>query len=252
MVSFCNGVFLDKLPEIVQAGRPRTVVWFNCMTWPFEKELVAIRNRWIDLFGFVSRYQREYLQPQLEKYGPVEAFGGYRPFFNPGNRSQSIEFSYQEPNGHFAVGRISRDDANKFSTDMWRMFSKVCSPRPVKVFVLGYGPNAYGRTGPAPPGLDWQTWLPGEIPVRQFYQTVHCILHKTGGSRESYCRIVPEAYAAGTVVIAENDFAFPDLIDNGTTGFICDSSEEMSYRASELAFNEPLRKRRSSSRHTRN
>ena len=69
------------------------------------------------------------------------------------------------------------------------------------------------------------------------------MIHKTGGSRESYCRIVPECYAYGVPIIVEDDFAFPELVIDGETGFRCGSSEEMSYRASLLAFDEPLRKR---------
>jgi glycosyltransferase involved in cell wall biosynthesis len=90
--------------------------------------------------------------------------------------------------------------------------------------------------------LDWQTWLPNQIPVSEFYQKLHCIIHKTGGSRESYCRIVPEAYAAGVPIIVEDNYAFPELVIDGVTGFRCKSSDEMSFRASELAFNESRRK----------
>jgi glycosyltransferase involved in cell wall biosynthesis len=75
------------------------------------------------------------------------------------------------------------------------------------------------------------------------YSILHAIIHKTGGSRESYCRIVPEAYGNGVPIIVEDDYAFPDLIIDGVTGFRCKTSDEMSYRASELAFDEQKRKK---------
>lgn len=244
VASFCNGEFLSKLPEIIECGRPEAVIWFNCMTWTFEKELEAHRNGWITYYGFVSEYQKQCLSPQFQQFGaPVKVLEGYRPYFNPANKSQQIEFRYRPPEKWFGLGRISRDDANKFSSDMWNSFFKVCSPIPTKTFVLGYGPNAHQRCGPAPAGLDWQTWLPGEIPVREFYQRLHCVIHKTGGSRESYCRIVPECYAFGVPIIVEDDFAFPELVDDGVTGFRCKSSDEMSFRASQLAFDEECRKK---------
>ena len=71
VVSFCNGRFLEHLPAIVEAGRPRRVIWFNCMTWLFEREKEAHRNGWIDYFGFQSQYQRNMLTPQLEQIAPV-------------------------------------------------------------------------------------------------------------------------------------------------------------------------------------
>jgi hypothetical protein len=243
VVSFCNGEFLQVLPQIQAGGKPACVVWFNCMTWPFEAELAAHRQGWIDLFGFTSDYQRSLLKPELEKAAPVREFEGYRQFFSLENPSQLIRYSYRPPAEYFGVGRVSRDDAAKYSEDMWTTFHKVCVPAKKKVFVLGYGPNATGRCGNPPDGLDWMTWSPNAIPVREFYERIHCLVHKTGGSRESYGRIVPEAYAAGVAVVVEDDYAFPTLVEDGVTGFRCKSSDEMSFRASELAFDEPRRKR---------
>lgn len=243
VVSFCNGQFLSRLPEIVEQGKPARTIWFNCMLYTFAAELIAHQNKWIDQFGFVSSYQKSILKPKLEAVGPVVEFEGYKPFFNPNNITQKVSFQYNIPQDWFALGRISRDDASKYSTDMWDIYYKVCVPKHKKIFILGYGQNAKHKTGAAPAGLDWQTWPPNYLPVKEIYNKLHCIIHKTGGSRESYCRIVPEAYAYGVPIITEDDYAFPDLIINGVTGYRCKSSDEMSFRASELAFDEEKRKR---------
>jgi len=211
------------------------------MTWTFEAELEAHRNGWIDYHGFVSAYQKGWLKPALEKVRSVQEFEGYRPYFNPENEAQKVTFSYRPPTTYFGVGRVSRDDAGKYSHDMWNIFYKVCTPIPKKVFVLGYGSNAHERCGSAPAGLDWQIWMPNGITASQLLERIHCLIHKTGGSRESYCRVVVEAYASGAPVVVEDDFAFPELVEDGVTGFRCRSSDEMSFRASELAFDEPRR-----------
>ena len=44
-----------------------------------------------------------------------------------------------------------------------------------------------------------------------------------------------EAYAHGVVPIVERDYAFPELVVDGETGFMSGDSDEMSYRASWLA-----------------
>ena len=245
VVSFCNGDFLKNLPQIVEQGKPKAVVWFNCMTRTFPDEIKAHNNGWITRHGFVSNYQKTHLKTLLSETAPVAEFEGYKPFFNLENKSQQIEFKYRPETlrQFFALGRISRDDYNKFSDDMWTIFYKVCTPKHKKVFILGYGTNAQQRCGSPPDGLDWQTWSPHAVPVREVYKILHCIIHKTGGSRESYCRIVPEAYAYGVPMIVERDYAFPDLIVNGVTGYMCKSSDEMSFRASELAFDEEKRKK---------
>ncbi len=63
------------------------------------------------------------------------------------------------------------------------------------------------------------------------------MIHKTGGSRENCPRVLFEAYAYGVVPVVEKDFAFPELVIHGETGFMGSSSDEMSYHASMMAMN---------------
>ena len=238
VLSFCNGSFLDELGDIVAYGKPKKIIWFNCMTRLFEKEILAHQNDWIDQFGFVSRYQESVLRPQLEKYGEVKKFEGYKPYFD----YDSVKFEYRDPGDCFTVGRISRDDGTKYSTDMWKIFDKVCVPKRKKVFVLGFGENARKKCGDPPIGLDCRVCEPCAIDTGEFYRNVNCVIHKTGGSRESYGRFVLECYAYGVVPIVEKAYAFPEIVVDGVTGYTCETSDEMSFRASQLAFNENLRK----------
>jgi hypothetical protein len=233
-MSWCNGEFLSRLPEICAAGRPARVIWFNCMTWLFPDEERAHRDGLIDVFGFLSDYQRAHLVPRLQKIRPVRSFA-YRPFFN----AARVKWCYREPDGQVRLGRISRDDGDKFAADTWRIFDRVLVPPGMqkKVYILGYGPNAARKIGPAPHSLDWRTWAGNEIPATQFYRTIDTMVHKTGGSRESYCRVLIEAYAHGVVPVVERDFAFPELVVQGETGFMGRDSEEMSWFASWLSMN---------------
>jgi glycosyltransferase involved in cell wall biosynthesis len=247
VVSYCNGEFLKRLPEICSAGRPACVVWVNCMTWNFPDELAAHAAGLIDCFAFHSDYQRSMLAPALEALRPVHDLAGYRPFFNVANAMQQLTFKYREPAAvnYFGLGRVSRDDAYKFPHDLWKTFAQVTSPLPTKTFILGFGANAASKCGNVPPcnWLDWMTWTPGGTTPMDLYSRIHVLIHKTGGSRENWPRAILEAVASGVAVIAEDDWAMPQLIENGVTGFLCRSSDEMSYRASQLAFDEPLRKR---------
>jgi glycosyltransferase involved in cell wall biosynthesis len=234
VVSFCNGRFLEKLPLIMEHGRPAKLIWFNCMTWLFEKEKDAHREGWIDYFGFESEYQKKMLVPQLELIRPVRSFP-HKPYFN----ADRIEWKYREWDGCYKIGRISRDDMHKFAADTWRIFDRVLVPKHLKkkVYILGYGPNAQKRMGPPPAALDWLTWSPNSIPAAQFYNTIDTMIHKTGGSRESSSRVLFETYAYGVVPVVERDFAFPELVVHGETGYMGATSDEMSYYASMLAMN---------------
>lgn len=241
VVSFCNMEFLKRLPSIIEAGRPRCVIWFNCMMFLSGAERVAHGNGWIDRHGFASDFQRRRIKPLLEQIRPVCELAGYRPFFNPENMPQGIRFEYRAPSERFVMGRVSRDEAGKFSPDMWATFRAVQSPRPKKVIILGFGPNALRVCGAEPGDLDVETWPPNRLPVREVYRRLHCMIYKTAAFEESYGRVVVEAYAAGVPVVVEDKFAFPEMIIDGVTGFRCRSAEEMAARASELAFDEAKR-----------
>jgi hypothetical protein len=165
----------------------------------------------------------------------------YRPFFNV----RRVSWAYREWEGTYRVGRISRDDGAKFSSDTWRIFDRVSVPAHLrkKVYILGLGGNGAAKIGPAPASLDWQTWDAGGIPTEDFYRTIDTMIHKTGGSRENYPRVLLEAYAYGVVPIVEKDFGFPELVIHGETGFMTSNSDEMSSYASMLA-NNPREHRR--------
>ena len=233
VVSYCNGEFLAHLPRIMAAGRPAKVIWFNCMTWLFDGEREAHRQGWIDAFGFVSAYQRGHLEPQLAAIRPQVPSFAYRPYFD----ASIVEWRYRPWDGCYKIGRISRDDMGKYAADTWRIFDRVLVPPGLqkKVYLLGYGPNAAAKIGSAPPGLDWQTWGPAGISATDFYRTIDTLMHKTGGSRESYCRVVIEAYAHGVVPIVEDDYAFPEIVIHEETGIRTSDSDEMSWWASMLA-----------------
>lgn len=243
VASWCNGEFLKKLPEIMHHGKPQQVCWFNCMCWNFADEITAHRQKWIDKFGFVSKHQESILRPKYEAVGPFQKFEGYTPYFNPDNTLRRFNFIEKDQNDFFCMGRISRDDPAKFAPDMWKMFYKVCSPIPTKTFVLGFSDKIKAKIGEPPVGLDWMVYAPGAIPAANLYKKLHVMMHKVDNSNESLGFVVFEAYANGVVPIVEDAYAMPTLVIDGVTGFRCKSSDEFSYRASQLAFDSTLRKK---------
>jgi glycosyltransferase involved in cell wall biosynthesis len=241
VISFCNGEFLNELPNIAAHGRPRCLLWANCMTWHFDKELDAHRSGLIDYFLFQSGYQRRLLLPTLEAIGKVNILEKYRPFFSIEN-FDGPNVSLDKPIEYFGVGRISRDDADKYHADTWRMLAKVTAPRPVKAFMLGFGENAKQKCGAAPPcdWLDWMYWSPQAIPAYDILRRIHVLLHITGGSRENWPRTVLEAWASGVVPIVDADYGVREMVTDGVDGFHARSPDEAAYLASRLAFDPEL------------
>jgi hypothetical protein len=236
VTSFCNGDFLKALPAIHEAGKPAAVVWANCMTWLFDAERTAHAAGLIDYFIFQSKYQRNRLVPELSRYRPVRELAGYRAYYNP----DPGLFRPPAAGGGFCAGRVSRDDPAKFSSDMWEIFRRIAAPNGKKIFVLGFSDKVAAVTG-QPHSLDYQWWSAGSVPPTGVYRKLHVLVHKTGGSRENWPRVILEAYAHGVVPIVENSFGNPEMVIDGVTGFLCDDSNEMVFRASQLAHDDRLR-----------
>lgn len=260
---WCDLPLMTRFPEIMVAGKPRCLIHFPCMTSLSPLHLAAHRAGWIDRWGWVSEYQRGMLEPQLSATGKEPAaFEGYRPFYDPSLYIQGVLADwYDPPTRSFCIGRVSRDDPDKFSQDTWEIYRRIDVGKRVKfVTILGFGPNTQARLGlprgsmvSRNSGLSgghmistddsiYELHRPGSITLLAFLRELHCILHKTGGSRESFGRFAIEAMFAGVPVIVERAFAFPEFITHGETGFLCESSDEMVETASMLARDEKRRK----------
>jgi glycosyltransferase involved in cell wall biosynthesis len=246
VASFCNTTFLKRLPDIVNAGKPRAVIWVNCMTWTLPYELDCHRMGLIDFFAFQSNYQRLWLLPELRAVRPVQELEGYRPFFSM-RRWEEMHRNSSPPSqaGYYGIGRVTRDDAAKYPADLWATMSRVIAPHPIKFFVLGWGPKALGKCGLPQQldKLDCTLWPPKAVPAQQLFAMIHTMMHQTGGFRENWPHVTFEAWASQVAIIAECDYGWPELIDDGETGILCKTSSEFAHHATELAFDETRRKR---------
>lgn len=244
VVGWNNGSLLCHLPEIYEDGAPSAVIYGNCMTVLHPIEIKCHARGWITHFMYVSNFQRSMIKRPLERMRPVNELEGYTPFLKLEDPIQGLHRWKYWRQDTFSIGRISRDDAAKFSPDTWEIFDRVCVPSYMRkqIDILGFGPNAERMIGRPVDESAYNLMPPGSIPVRQFYEPLHAVAHWTGGSRESFCRIVLECWATGTVILAENAYAFPELIDDGVDGILCDTPLAMSVSMSQLTY-EPLRRR---------
>lgn len=106
VISFCNGEFLENLPEIKKYARSATFV--NCMTWNFNKELEMQEQGLIDFHLYQTQHQYERVSLKLKEKG------NYRPlFFNPYFHSIDFPFIERNDNELFCFGRISRGEIGR-------------------------------------------------------------------------------------------------------------------------------------------
>lgn len=241
VVSFNNSTFLDVLEEIKTYSCPKHIIWFNCTYNTSSTERYCHRKKLIDYYGFASDFQEKNLKLELEIINPVKKFEGYKPFFDIKNPLQSFKFQYKRIDKCFNIGRASINDVDKFSIDMWKIYFKVCSPVPTKTFILGYDNLIEDKVG-IPLDLDYSVYSYNEISLKDFYSKLHVLIYKTD-KPESFSRTPIEAILSGVVPIVQNDSAYKTIIEDGINGFKCSSSDEMSYKASLLAFDKELYKK---------
>ena len=257
LVSFCQNDFMERLPAICATGRPKTVVWFNCMTWNHGDEPNYLRDGLIDVFGFQSQFQRDQLMPALREAALdagrlVRELEGYVPYYSlQADNLHAPRFLPRPPDERFVIGRLSRDDPKKWPANFWELCCRIAAPMPKKVFAVGYGASAREKCGDPQSDafaarLDrvwWGYCADSAQVMRDFWPHIHLLFHKWDGFRENYPRALLEAMAAGVPIICDRAGGNPEIIEDGVTGFLVSSDDEAVYRASQLAWDEPLRAR---------
>ncbi len=235
VVSMCNTRFLAVAERFRELGC--RIVWVGCMNWLFPNERLHYRRHGVfDRHVFQSRFQHDQLAGQLRRFGyedrrgriirgalAVEEF----PFLPLARGRGEI----------FAIGRISRASADKFSPQTWNIYGRV--PHPVRARVLGWAAALRTRLGPPP---RWAECLPaGSEVVQQFLAGLHAMVHTGGQATENWPRVGLEAMAAGVPVIADHRGGWPEMIEHGRTGYLCETADQFAYYTARLAYDEEHR-----------
>ena len=235
VVAFCNNYAWRSRQILLDLGCK--FVASNCMTFLFAEEMEAWSIAPAEAYHFQSDFQRRELEPLLISYG-------YTP-----NRGHLIRgaFAFDDvpfaPRGHsagedFVVGRLSRPDLDKWSSNHWPILWKVPYAKR-RALCMGWTPDTQRKVGQPPP---WAECLrPQQIPIPEFLGRCHAMLGLNGGARENWPRIGLEAMAAGVPVVAQRLWGWPEMIHHNYDGLLFDSDEECEYLLAKLAYDEDFR-----------
>lgn len=235
-VSFCNSEFIKYSHRFRELGCP--LVWANCMTFLFEHERRFMLDHGpADAYLFQSEFQRLQLEPELEALG-------YSP-----DRGHLIhgafdvdEFEFN-PRPHakgdaFIVGRMARPDLDKWSSNTWPIYSSIQYANK-RALMLGMNDRTHEKLGDPPIFAD--CLKPKAISVQQYLSTLHCLLPINGGARENWPRAGLEAMTAGVPIVAQNEWGWKEMIEDGVTGFLASDDCGLAHYAACLAHDEALR-----------
>lgn len=233
-ISFCNADFLTALPEIKKHARSTTFV--NCMSWNFDKEIEAQENGLIDFHLYQTQHSFEKVSPKLKDKGE------YRPlFFVPYFDASDLPFIEDRPQDRFRFGRISRDDAHKYSDRQLWIYETMTAPVLKEGILLGWGRNANQKFGGRPEGF-LHALPPNAISQKAFYQDCEAIIMSTE-TFENLPRVGFEAMASGSILVVDNRGGWKLQVEDGVTGWLCDDDREFVYKATRCAFEPEERSR---------
>lgn len=231
-VSFCNGEFLNALPEIHRYARSTTFV--NCMSWNFDKEMEGQEKGLIDFHLYQTQHSFIKVSEKLK------GLGAYRPlFFQPYFHATEFPFIDNRPQDKFRFGRISRDDADKFGRQQLWIYETMTAPVLKEGLIIGWGPKVEEKFQRRPDPYI-QALPAGGLSQRAFYAQCEAVIMTTD-TFENLPRVGFEAMASGSVLIVDNRGGWKIQVDDGQTGWLCSDDREFVYKASRCAFEDQER-----------
>lgn len=235
VISFCNGEFLNCLPEIRK--RTKKTVFVNCMTWLFQKERERMTEGQIALFLYQNEEVRLKNMPVLKALNgdPAIKFMTFKPYFH----NESFPFIRERDEEFFGCGRISRQDADKYAENTLRIYEYFVAPVFKRALFLGFGQRSQKKIGKP---YSWIKTAANQKDVSQqdFYKHCKIVLQPTD-TTENWPRIGFESMASGSVLIVDNRGGWRQMVEHGKTGWLCDHERDFIYYASKMAYEPNLR-----------
>lgn len=235
ILALCNSEFLNRLHEVRQYTR-RTI-FMNCMTWLFDREKERMMRGEIAMFLYQNEDVRQKHMPELIAINPKAGakFMTVAPYFE----DALFPFHADRQSERFGCGRISRQDADKFSKHTLHIYEYFVSPKWKSGLFLGFDARSEAKIGKP---YDWIRIARDHTVMTQqdFYQHCEIILQPTD-TTENWPRVGFEAMASGSVLIVNNRGGWKRLVEHGKTGWLCDNERDFIYAASRMAYEPNLR-----------
>jgi hypothetical protein len=237
IINFCSKEYLELLPEIVK--RTKRTIFVNCMTWVFQKPNVSYQfnegyNHSVGNIA-VSLYQRPQVrdlhQSILRRDQQSRAqFLHFQPYFRPDGLVYSPERNFDR----FSIGRISRQDADKFTKNLWHVWEYVVSPTFKRGICLGWDSRSESKCGKPP---EWvETYADHKsFSTAKFWAETNVICQPSE-TNENWPRIGFEAMYSGVPLIVDKRAGWNFMVEHGVTGFLCAHERDFIYYASKMAY----------------
>lgn len=234
IINFCSKEFLRNLINIYQVTK-RTI-FVNCMTFLFDAEKLCHHE---GLISF-SLYQREGVREDHERKLTKDQlstadFLTFSPYFDSSSLIYNPERNFEKT----TIGRISRQDADKFAANTYYIYEGIVSRRWKRGVFLGYHPNLISKLGK---NLQWiETYADQNfLSTKDFWNQVEFIVQPTD-TTENLPRIGFEAMYSGVPLVVDDRGGWKTMIEHGISGALCKDQRDFIYWGSRLAYEPELR-----------
>lgn len=230
VISYCNGKFLREIENIRKYAT--ATWWVNCMCHLFSDERDAHERGLIDRFIYQTSRVREHVGPMLREINPAFRSSVVRPYFD----ASTFKFTPDPPDDRFRFCKVSREDIHKYHPSTLWLYENMTAPVLKEGHLLGWDPEKM----PDIAGGNLPEWIKGyragQVDPQDLYARCHALIHFARPSQtENLPRVGFEAMATGTIIVADNRGGWTDQVIDGTTGWLCDTDREFSYKASRVA-----------------
>jgi len=234
VISYCNGRFLKHLPKIREYAATTTFV--NCMTFIFSNEKRMMPHIDYEIYQTARVMEKNF--PEVQKLNPKTKGFLIKPYFN----IDSFPFYENRPTDKFRFGRIHREDLSKFHPNTLWIYDTMVAPTLKSGIILGYNKAIEKKLRRRPPA--WiKTYPAGGLSQTDFYKTTEVIIQCCDPKHnENLPRIAFEAMSSGTLLIVGNYGGWPDLVQHGVTGWLCENERDFVYYSSRAAYEHEERK----------
>lgn len=176
-------------------------------------------------------------EPELRQLNdnPQIRFMAFKPYFEPSH----FPFVPDREPEFFGCGRISRQDADKFAKNTLHIYEYFVSPKFKRGLFLGFDQRGESKIGKP---YDWIRAARDhhEVSQQDFYKHCEIVLQPTD-TTENWPRVGFEAMASGSVLIVDNRGGWRQMVQHGTTGWLCNHERDFIYYASKMAYEPNLR-----------
>jgi hypothetical protein len=233
VVSFCNENAF-KIHHLFPKLNCR-FIFVPCMCYPDQTFRTAMRQGHVHAVVYQSRYQQGEVERRLAgdnyRHGMGHLIRGYFDW-------DAVEYQPvpHAPHTPFVIGRIARPHPAKWNRNWWEMYGKVPDRKAV---LLGFGGDTRKQIGRPP---DWaEIHAPGSKPAADIYRQLHAYVTCNESDQENWPRTGLEAMAYGVPIVAERRYGWQEMLENGVSGLLGDSWDEIGTLAAGLATDEDRR-----------